>query len=598
MKFQQFSKILNRIEATSSRNDMTDLLVDMLKNLSKGEVDEALYLMQGRVVPRFIPLEFNVARKLMIRALSQAFRVGTDEIQEQFNELGDLGLVAQKRIEKQASDITILDVYQQLKDMALVEGKDSQQIKLAKISDLIKICDHLSGRYVTRMILGNLRLGVSDKSILDALSILAVGNKSKREALDKAYGVRNDIALIAGEVISKGIAGLDKITVLPGVPVASMLCEREATLGKILERIPKPIVQPKYDGLRAQIHYDQKGLSIEDSSVGRQHHMLANKGSNVAIYSRNLEALTNMFPDVVADVAKLGVKSLVLDGEIIAYDESTDQFLPFQETIQRRRKHDIGKKLTQVPVRLYVYDILYLDGRDLLDEYFQDRNDILENIIKRRKGEGLVFLTPSVNVNKLKGIESTFYKYVEEGLEGIIVKNPKSLYLPAKRGYDWIKYKKSSKGYVVDTVDAVVLGYYKGRGSRSKFGIGALLIGILDKKRKTFQSIAKVGTGIKDEEWIKFRKRLDGISLGKKPTEVEVLKNLEPDVWVEPRVVVEVESDEITRSPNHMAGFDGEMGYSLRFPRLKLFDRIDKTPERITTVKEIEKWYKWSKERR
>ncbi|MBU0975670.1 MAG: ATP-dependent DNA ligase [Patescibacteria group bacterium] len=597
MKFIQFSKILSKIEDTASRNEMIDLLVELLKSLEKGEVDEALYLVQGRVVPRFIPIEFNVARKLMMKALALAFELDLKFIQEKFSEYGDLGLVAQNQIKRNKSAVTILDVYQQLYDMAMIGGKDSQQIKMDRISELMKSCDQLSAKYVTRIILGSMRLGVSDKSILDALSILAVNDKSKRAVLDKAYGVRNDIALIAEEVISKGIQAAEKISILPGVPVASMLCERESTLGKILQRIPSPLVQPKYDGLRAQIHCDMKGIRIEAGSMSEQHQLLQNKNSNVAIYSRNLESLTDMFPDIVEDIEKLGVKSIILDGEIIAYDESTSQFLPFQETIQRRRKYNIKKKLREVPVRLYVYDVLYLNGQDFLGKSFRERNTKLREIINKRKGERLIYSTPTVTTSTVGEIENVFQKYVEEGLEGIIVKNPDSFYMPAKRGYDWIKYKKSSKGFVVDTVDAVILGYYDGRGARSKFGIGALLIGILNKNKKIFQSIAKVGTGIKDEEWIVIKKKLDSISLEKKPKNVEVSMGLFPNVWVEPKVIVEVESDEITRSPNHLAGFDGKMGYSLRFPRLKLFDRIDKTLDTITTVREIEKWYKWAKVR-
>lgn len=598
MKFSEFAKILNKIENTSSRLEMTDTMVELLKKLKGEEVKQALYMMQGRVVPDFIPLEFNVSRKLMQRSIAQAFGQDVGEIEKKFRLLGDLGKVSEMLQKNTKSTLTIEGVYRRLLSMASLMGSGSQAAKVSAIATLIKDCDGGSCRYVTRMVIGKLRLGLSDKTVLDALSVIAVGDKSRRAELDRAYGVQNDIGKIAEKVLLEGIESLHSLVVEPGVPVSAMLCEREETIDKINERIGVAAIQPKYDGLRAQVHFDKEGIEgIRKESKTHAMFVEANS-SQVAIFSRNLESLSHMFPEVSAAVAKLGVDSIVLDGEVIAYNENTDEFLPFQETIQRRRKHNVGQKVKDIPVRLYVYDVLHLNGKDLLTKTFRERTRILEGIIKKSQGsQNVIYITPTLESGDVKEITKIFEKYVTQGLEGIIVKSPDSSYMPGKRGYDWIKYKKSSRGFVVDTVDAVVLGYYMGRGARAKFGIGALLIGLVNKKTKTFQSIAKVGTGIKDGEWFTIKNKLDKYSLKSKPKNVEVSKDLYPDVWVEPEIVVEVEADEITLSSNHQAGVRDGKGYSLRFPRLKLFDRLDKTPEDITTVTEIKKWFDWGMER-
>lgn len=570
---------------------MIEILARLLKSLEKDEIAETLYLMQGRVVPRFIPLEFNVARRLIMRSLAEAFLLEAETIEDSFKELGDLGLVVEKLQKSTKSSLTIKEVYQLLYDIAILGGTGSQEAKVGKIADLIKSCDSVSSKYVIRMILGNLRLGLSDKSALDALSIASVGDKSYREVLDKAYGARSDIGFIAEEIFMKGIEVLEDIKFVAGVPIASMLCERESTIKKIMERGDEWIVQPKYDGLRCQIHYDRSGFKGVSYQIS-QGELLECGLENARIFSRNLENLTNMFPDIVKAIEKLGIDSVILDSEAVGYDHKTKEFIPFQETIQRKRKYKIAELAKEVPIKVFAFDILYLDNKDLSELELNERLKILEKILKHGKTEDIIEFTPSRKVRSVESFEEIFEEYVALGVEGIVAKLPASLYEPGKRGFDWIKFKKSAKGHLIDNVDAVVLGYYKGRGARAKFGIGAILIGVLNKGNGNFESIAKVGTGIKDEEWGRIRKRLDDISQKKKPSIVDVAKMLQPDVWVRPEVVVVVDADEVTKSPNHKAGFSKGKGYSLRFPRLKEFDRKDKASEDVTTVKEIGDMFK------
>lgn len=591
MKFKNFAKVLQTIESTSGRNEMIDQVADLLRKLDKQEISEAMYLIQGRVVPRFVSLEFNVANKLMMRALAKAFDTGVKEINNLFSKLGDLGLVAEKKSKLKKSTLDVMGVYKRLFDIASLGGKDSQQGKIDGIADLIKAADSLSCRYIVRMTLGNLRLGFSDKSVLDALSIAAVGDKSKRILLDKAYGARSDIGFISEEVLSKGINSLKKINVEVGFPIAAMLCEREGSIEEIFKRNSTWIVQPKYDGLRCQIHYDTKGFRLKVEG-GKQKQLLEGEKEKVRIFSRNLENLTRMFPDVAEAVSKLGVRSIVLDSEAVGYDDKTGKSIPFQETIQRKRKYEVKKLSLSVPVRVFAFDIMYLNGKDLSEVALKERLDILQKVISKKRDQKVIEFAQSDNVEDTDTFEEKFKEYVVKGIEGVVAKNSDSSYEPGKRGFDWIKFKKSAKGYLVDNVDAVVLGYYHGRGARAKFGIGAILVGVLNKENKNFESIAKVGTGIKDDEWKIIKKRLDSISVEKVPSEVEVSSVLKPDVLVKPEVVVVVDADEITKSPSHKAGFRKGKGYSLRFPRLKEFDRKDKTADNITTVVEIERLYK------
>lgn len=591
MQFQDFAKTLQKIEETSGRNEMIDLVANLLKQLEKKEVAEAMYLMLGRVVPKFVAFEFNVARKLMMRALAKAFDTPLEVITSSFGKLGDLGLVGEAKSKRKSSPLKVLEVYQQLCEVASLGGADSQRGKVSGIADLIKSCDSLSVRYVIRMILGNLRLGLSDKSILDALSIASVGDKSKRKLLDRAYGARSDIGLIAEQVLTNGIESVEKMHIVPGIPVAAMLCERESSIDKIYKRGERWVVQPKYDGLRCQIHYNAKGFR-QEALDDAQKHLLGKEKEKARIFSRNLENLTHMFPDVTEAVRKLGVESIILDSEAVGYDSKTGELFPFQETIQRKRKYEVKKMVKAVPVCIFAFDVLSLNGKDLSEQTLEERLKVLKEVIRKGTDQKIIEFTQSDLACDPDVFAEKFEEHVEKGIEGVVAKSPEGQYEPGKRGFDWIKFKKSAKGYLIDNVDAVVLGYYRGRGARAKFGIGAILVGVLNKKTNKFESIAKVGTGIKDEEWGVIKKRLDSIAIDKVPSNVDVAKELEPDVIVKPEVVVVVDADEITKSPNHRAGFVEGKGYSLRFPRLKEFDRKDKGPEDITTVSEIERMSK------
>jgi DNA ligase-1 len=361
--------------------------------------------------------------------------------------------------------------------------------------------------------------------------------------------------------------GLLDITAKAGTPIRPSLCERLPSAEKILEKVGKVVaVEPKYDGFRSQLHIFKEG---------------GNK--KVMIFSRSLENTTAMLPDLVEASLKIDVDTAVFDGEAIAYDAKNDKYLPFQETVQRKRKHGIDQAAKDVPLRLFVFDVLSLNGRDLLNIPFKQRREILEKI---KINTPIVEIARQNIVDKPEVIRDLIKKYLTEGLEGAVIKKLDAVYKAGGRGYHWVKYKKTTEEGVADTLDCVVMGTYEGKGKRTGFGAGAFLVGVKDKDK--FLSVSKIGTGLTDEQWRELDKRTKVLRIANKPQEYRVDKNLAPDIWTKPELVVEILADEITRSPIHAAGL------ALRFPRLIKF-RDDKPVDETDTLVQLKKFYEMQK---
>lgn len=626
MKFIKFSKQLAELEGISSRNEMTVVLADFLKQLSKEEVSKVLYMMNGRIAPSYVPLEFNFSTKLIVRSLEEGYMVEKKELSRKLGELGDAGdlveFVKNSKKRTASKDWEIIEVYEKLSDLALLEGTGSQKGKVEAFKLLIEQLDPLSAKYTARIIVGDLRLGLSSKTVLDAISWALAGDKSLKSDLEHGFGVRADIGLIAELALNKGIDEVNKLMIQPGIPVASKLVEREKSVEAAFERMGKCGVQMKYDGLRTQIHFSSKGFEELDSCFKKDgdgygslvFNIFEQKQCRVRIFSRNMESLTDMFPDIVNVVEKYQIESIVLDAEAIGYDSKTGKFISFQETIQRKRKYGIAKKAKTIPVKVFVFDVLYLNGKDLTSVSFKDRIGILNALfgienkdfkigsdIKKEYGvkiltgkeeyNEMIVLSNTQFVDDAKELRGVYSDALAYGLEGVIIKELDSKYVPGTRSYDWIKLKGNMDSELIDTVDCVVLGYYYGRGARAKFGAGAFLVGVYNKEKDRFETVAKVGSGIKDEDWPAFIKQINELKVPKVPKNVFIKRDLVPDIVCRPKIVVVVHADEISRSKNHSAGVDEKdkdsKGFSLRFPRLKEWGRIDKEPEQVTSVEEL-----------
>lgn len=613
MDFMQLAQYWQKLEQTSSRNEMMRLLAELLGRAKVEEVDKVCYLSSGNLGPLYAQIELGLAEKTMVKVIAEAYAIEIKEVWKQYRKEGDLGLVAEglsTRIKTRQkltprlvgkADNSVAGVYAKLVKIAQEVGEGSQERKLEQMSQLLKALDLLSARYVVRLPLGKMRLGFSDKTILDGLSFMSRGDKSAKRELEKAYNVRPDIGRLAQVVREKGIKGIAHL-IEPelGVPILMSKAQRMSpstssgrdSTEEILLKIGECAVEPKIDGFRLQVHYvkSQKYSSEETSQHRRLADNIQYQISNIKIFSRNLEDVTTMYPDIVAGIVKgVNAQNAILEGEAVAYNPQTNEYLPFQETVQRKRKYEITKYLTTVPLKLIVFDLLLVNGKSLLNESYLTRRKQLEQILnnnQRSQDKTLVLAEmEKVNIDEEKKLEQLFEQAVSRGLEGVMAKRLDAPYQAGARNWNWIKYKRSYSARLADTLDCLVMGYDYGRGKRAAFGIGGFLVGVYDEKNDVFKTVSKIGTGLTDEQWRELKVQSLKLKVKSCPREYEVVKGIEADVWITPELVVEIEADEITKSPVHTAGL------ALRFPRLKRF-RPDKRPEEVTSLVELQQMFK------
>ncbi|KKU03657.1 MAG: putative DNA ligase [Candidatus Woesebacteria bacterium GW2011_GWE1_45_18] len=568
MRFRELAVYLEKLEKTSSRNEITQILADLFKKSHPSEIDKIVYLVSGELAPKFKGVVFNIAERLMMQIIARAYDVKVEDVRVAFKEKGDLGLVAGSFAKEKGGNVEVSEVFARMLAIAEEGGGGSQERKITKTAELFSSLDPLSVRFVARIPVGKLRLGFSDMTILDALSVMVRGDKSARPLVEGAFNVSVDIGKIAKRVKERGLSGLKGVAPEPGTPIRPSLAERLPSAEKILEKVGEKVaIEPKYDGFRAMVNiWEEAGEK------------------KVVIFSRNLENTTHMFPDLVDAVKKIKVKSAIFDAEAIGYDLKTGKFLPFQETVQRKRKHDIEEIAKRLPLKLFIFDILYKDGKSFLNTPFGERRKILESTVG--KVDGKIELTRQEIVDSPEEIKRLQKEYLAEGLEGALIKKIDATYKAGARGYHWVKYKKTTEGGLTDTIDCLVMGINKGKGKRAGFGAGAFLVGV--RSREKFKTVSKIGTGLTDEQWRELNERSKKLQVKEKPKEYEVDKNQEPDTWVRPSLVVEILADEITRSPIHTAGL------ALRFPRLIRF-RDEKNPDQVTTLRELEGLFEMQK---
>jgi len=562
MDTRELSDFFEKLEKTSSRIEITKTLALLFGKLKSDEADKVVYMVLGRLAPSYESVVFNVAEAMMIRSISEAYGVPVDKVKKTYKSMGDLGLTAESYA-KSGSNITVNELYSTLYKIAEEGGEQSVERKVAGLSALLSKLDAKSVRFIARIPIGKLRLGFSDKTVLDALSWMEVGDKSKTGVLERTYEVLPDAGKLAAKVKKVGIdRASENMSPQVGTPVAPMLPQRLKSTTEMVKKMGEVAVEPKFDGLRVQIHFEE--------------------GKPARAFTRNLNNISEMFPELL-DIGKyLKAKSVILDSEAIGVDEKTKKFADFQTTMNRRRKHNIAESARNTPLRFQIFDIMFLDGKNMMQKEYLERRRVLEKVIKKNK---IFSVDESIATDDPKVIKDIHEKYLKMGLEGVMVKKTTSKYVPGRTGWRWVKMKEveEARGKLADTVDAVVMGYTRGKGKRVSFGVGQFLAGILDKEK--IKTITKVGTGLTDEQFRELNKRLKKIVVKSIPKEYEVHKDLEPDYWVSPEVVVELAADELTKSPKHTAGL------ALRFPRLVKF-RDDKPVSQATSLGEIKKLYK------
>lgn len=587
MNFIILAQTFAKLEGISSRIELTNILVDLFRKTPPEIIDKVIYLLQGRLWPEWSDMpELGVGEKFLIRAISIATKASEGDVEKLYKQLGDLGKAAEvlkqrsgsggltqfiKLQPKGGSRLTVNRVYDTLVRVASTVGEGSRDVKINLIAGLLVDAEPLETRYLVRLIEGRLRLGIGDATILDALAICFAGSQGFRSVIERAYNIRADLGNVAKVLALEGVESLKIIKPSVGTPIRPMLAERLSDAHEILSKVGgKALVEFKYDGERAQIHKD---------------------GNNVWIFSRRLENITHQYPDVVEAVTKgLKCSKAIVEGEIVAVDPDTSDLRPFQELMHRKRKHDIHEVIKEVPVKVYLFDILYLDDEDLTLKPITIRRKYLQEVVEESETLRIADYIITDDVSKL---EEFFLKAIENGCEGVVVKavHDQAVYQAGARGWLWIKYKRDYKSEMIDTVDLVVVGAFYGRGRRGgKYG--ALLMAAYDPKSDTFKTVCKVGSGFTDEDLETIPKLLQPLIISHRHPRVD--SEIEPDVWVVPSLVAEIIGAELTLSPLHTCG-KGVMrpgvGISIRFPRFLRW-RSDKKAEDATTVDEIIEMFK------
>ena len=578
MEYSLIADAYEKIESTTKRLEMTDLLVDILKKTSKDIIDKVVYLTQGRIYPDFVGLEIGVAEKLAMKALARASGRSEKEIEEDLKITGDIGETAQKFMAKKRQvtffqqPLTVQKVYETLDKMAKTSGSGAVDLKMAFLAGLLAAATPKEAKYIMRTVTGNLRLGIADMTVLDALAIAYGGGKEARELVERAYNISSDLGRVAKTVVEKGLKGIKKFEVLVGEPIRPMLAERLSSPEEILEKLGgRCIAEYKYDGERIQAH---------------------KKGNEVILFSRRLENISDQYPDAIELLMRhVQAKDAILEAECVAMDLETGEMRPFQELMHRRRKYGIKEAMEEYPVSLFMFDALYVDNQDLTLEPYPVRRRRLEGNIKESDRVKIAKYIITTNAQEL---EKFFLEAIESGCEGLVCKSmaEDSVYQAGARGWLWIKYKRDYKSEMTDTVDLVVAGAFHGRGKRAGT-YGALLLAAYNPDADIFETVTKCGTGFTDEDLAKLPKMTQKHVIQRKHPRVNSL--IEADIWFEPTMVIEILGAEITLSPIHTCAMDSirkGSGLAIRFPRFTGNYRLDKSAEDATTIEEIIEMYK------
>jgi DNA ligase-1 len=573
MEYLKLAEIYEKIDATTKRLEMTDHLVDLFKSTPPNIIDKLIYLTQGKLCPDFKGVELGVADKLAVKAIAFATGYPEDEVSNQLIELGDLGLVTEDKVrtKKQTSlfseSLDIDMVYNNFEKIAGATGNKSQDLKFKLIAELLHDSSPVEAKYIVRSLTGKLRLGIADMTIIDALSI-AFAEKENRAEIEHAYNICSDLGALGKALSEKGLQGAQEFKITVGIPIRAMLAERLSSISKILEKLNGHCAfEYKYDGLRIQAH-------IQDG--------------NIELFSRRLECITSQFPDIIEALREsFQGKNAILEGECVPIDINTGEMLPFQTVSRRRgRKYELTSAIEEFPVVIFLFDCLYSDSDDFLNQIYQTRRKRLKSVIKENE---MVKISDLLITSSEKEAEEYFEKSIDTGCEGLIAKSiaDDSFYRAGARGWQWIKYKRDYKSEMTDTADLVIVGAFAGHGRRA--GVyGALLMAAYNSTTSEYETVCKLGTGFSDNDLQLIHELLKETKVNIKPKNVN--SKMKADFWFTPQTVIEVLGAEITFSPIHTCAF-GELktdaGLAIRFPRFTGNWRKDKGPEDATTSQEL-----------
>jgi len=571
MKFSIISDALQKMEATSKRLELTDILVKLIQEIPEDVISKAIYLIQGKLRPNFEGVELGIAEKLVMKAMSKSSGIPLKNIEQDYNKGGDLGQTAENILQEKiqttftSETITLEKVYDTLFKIAKLEGKGSQEMKMRYVSSMLNDATPQEAKFILKILLGTLRLGIAENTVMDALAIAFTGKKENREVIENAYNVSSDLGKVAEILSVEGIEQIKKFQIKLFSPIRPMLADRikseEDTVKKFQEEFAAEF---KLDGERAQIHKHK---------------------DTIMIFSRSLENITSYYPDIVEKISeKIVSENVILEAEVVAMNSNSGDFLPFQELMHRRRKYEIDDAVTKYPITVNFFDVLFSDGKNCMDMKYLERRKLLEKIIKQ---DNFARLIPMSVIENEEQILEVLENSINAGCEGLMLKHLDSTYRAGIRGSNWLKLKREYQNELGDSLDLVVVGAFFGKGRRTgKYG--TLLLASYNDEEDIFPSICKVGTGFTDESLDQLYQILSPkVTLKKNP---RIVSEMEADVWFEPELVIEIVASEITQSPIHKTALDKikeNTGLALRFPKFTGKIRTEKNSEDASTDEEV-----------
>ena len=564
------------MEKTKSRLLLIDHLVDLFKKTPNVTIKKIIYLLQGKLSNSDDGIELGLAEKLTIKALSESTGITVKKVESLYGKIGDLGETAREITKNKYQQtlwnekITVERIYSTFEKIAQSIGSKSQITKLRLVNSLLNDATPLESKYIIKFLLGTLRLGIAEYTIIDALAIAFTGDRSNRKKIEEKYNVYSDLAKIAEILSTEGLEGVNQIKITPLKPIRPMLAERVIDPSEALKRSGNSIaLEYKLDGERVQIHKLK---------------------SEVQLFSRSLEKITSHYPDIVDLLKDFKINKCILEAEIVSVNPETNKIQPFQELMHRKRKYNIHDIVKKYPVNLYLFDVLFLENKDLTNHEYLKRRKILETILNENKNDKIKIVQQTVS-NSLPIIKNFFTRSILDGCEGLMLKQLNSRYRAGAREFLWMKLKKEYDNALGDSFDLTVVGALLGKGKRTGF-YGALLLASYNPDNNTFESICKVGTGFSDQDLRLIFQELEGHVIKEKPANINA--NMKMDVWFKPKLVLEIIASEITLSPSHTAALGlirDNFGLALRFPKYSGKIRYDKNPEDSTNFDELINFY-------
>jgi DNA ligase-1 len=562
MQYSILSQYYEKLESVSSKLKKTEILAELFTKVSTDDLPKVVLLVQGIVYPKFTQMELGIATQMIIRAISKATGFKSEEIEKKFAKIGDLGLVAEDCLKSRKQtfllkkkELTVDNVFENLKKLATIVGAGSQEKKLSLIAELIVSVKPKEARYIIRTILEELRVGTAEGLIRDAIvKAFLINEKSSKEdkenatkAVENAWSLTNDYGEVAELAKTKGIKGLQKVVVRSGKPIQVMLGIAAEKIEDVVKEFGEVIAEYKYDGMRVVIE---------------------KRGNHLWLFTRRQEDVKNQFPDIV-ELAKKCLKAdeYIVEGEALGIDTKTGYPLPFQILGQRvHRKYDIEKMVKEIPIQVNLFDALYINGKSLFDKPLIERRMELEKILDPMKDK--FQMAKSVITNDAKKLQKFYEEAIKERQEGLMLKVPNAPYVFGRHVGQMYKIKG-----IMENLDLVIISATWGEGARAKW-LTSYELACRDPNTGKFLSCGFMSTGLSEEEYEMITKELKKIIVTEKGK----------TVTVKPKIVLEVAYQEIQKSPNY------ESGFGLRFPRFVRF-RFEKGSEEVDTIERVKKLY-------